>query len=169
MKFLSEPKPFIKYAMKKVATYLKILLPLAALVALYFIAKPFLNQLTHSVSTNNKQTNSTSYHPNYDLSQVKTLQGSLLSFGAKHCSACRKMEKVVEEIGAIYSDELQIETVSVMEKEGLKKGKTFGLVAIPFQVIISKDGQLVYYHTGYISTAELIKKIKQHLKISQSK
>ena len=76
--------------MKRVAAYLKVLLPFAAFVALYFIAPSFLKPLTQYISDNKGQAELTTYYPNYDLSKTKTIKGSMLSpeFDTFSASVC---------------------------------------------------------------------------------
>lgn len=91
------------------------------------------------------------------------LQGSVLEFGAKNCSACRKMETVIEEIKLKYSDNISIKFINVTEYDGLVTGKQFGVVMIPMQVLLDNKGKVVYKHVGYIPTSELSSMIEKNI------
>lgn len=84
-----------------------------------------------------------------------SLNGSLLEFGAKNCSACRRMETVIDEVEAQFGDNLSIQFFNITKQEGLEMGKKFGVLMIPMQVLLDRKGKVVYKHIGFISTSEL--------------
>lgn len=168
MKFLKKHNSFIERIMRKALTYIKIIIPIALIIALFVFKQYFLNELSNSIASGNAPPGTENYYSEYDLSTSQTqFKGSLLEFGAKNCSACRQMAKVLEEIRVAFPRELQIEFINTTTKEGLTKGKKFGLIAIPMQILLDNEGKLVFRHTGYISTADLSQKIKHHLNIKE--
>ena len=44
-------------------------------------------------------------------------------------------------------------------------GKKFGLVMIPMQVLLNREGEVVYKHIGYISSEDLSDSIETALKM----
>lgn len=108
------------------------------------------------------------YFEEYDLSQKNTpITGTLLEFGASNCSACRQMEKVLAELRTTFSTELNIDFINITQKEGLATGRKFGLVMIPMQVLLNKEGKVVYRHTGFIGTGELSVQINKYLDLNE--
>ncbi|MBE0641325.1 MAG: thioredoxin family protein, partial [Bacteroidales bacterium] len=105
--------------------------------------------------------------PEYAASGEATLkQGTLLEFGALSCISCRRMENVLQEMEGLYPSGLAIERVIITTDEGLKIMKRFGVLMIPTQVILDKQGAEVYRHTGFISTKDLSEIINKQLNIS---
>jgi thioredoxin-related protein len=93
--------------------------------------------------------------------QGSGLAGSLLEFGAKNCSACRRMEGVLDEIKEQYKNTLSVHFYNVTERDGMELGRQFGVVMIPMQVLLDKNGRVIYKHVGYISASELAQQINQ--------
>jgi thioredoxin 1 len=86
---------------------------------------------------------------------------TFLEFGAKGCSACKRMESVMEEMSSAYV------TINVVFLNVLKPGsqhlmKLYGIAAIPTQVLLDINGKEFFRHTGYISTQELSNQITEH-------
>lgn len=80
---------------------------------------------------------------------------TFLEFGALNCSACRRMEEVMFEIKQMYPGKVNVVFVNVLLPEQQKLMKYYGIVAIPTQVLLNKDGVEYFRHTGYISASEL--------------
>lgn len=80
---------------------------------------------------------------------------TFLEFGASGCSACKRMESVMEEIHSKYPTRVNIVFLNILKPESQNLMKLFGIVAIPTQVLLDKTGKEYYRHTGYISTLEL--------------
>ncbi len=91
------------------------------------------------------------------------IKGSFLEFGAKNCLACRRMEKVVDEIKIQYNGFIDVHFYNVTERDGLELGRQFGVVMIPMQVLLDKNGQVVYKHVGYISSMDLAEQINLNI------
>jgi thioredoxin 1 len=85
---------------------------------------------------------------------------TFLEFGAKGCSACKRMESVMSEIHSEYPDLVNVVFINIMEPENLLLMKYFGIAAIPTQVLLKKDGKEYFRHTGYYSANELIKEFR---------
>lgn len=93
----------------------------------------------------------------YDYSKTgnDSFRYTFLEFGAKGCISCQKMENVMEEIKKGYAGQVNVKFLNLMLKENQPWAKYFGIAMIPTQVILDREGQEVFRHTGYISTEEL--------------
>ena len=80
---------------------------------------------------------------------------TFLEFGAKGCSACKRMESVMEEIHAKYPAHVNIVFLNILKPESQNLMKLFGIAAIPTQVFLNNEAKDFFRHTGYISTAEI--------------
>ncbi len=81
---------------------------------------------------------------------------TFLEFGAKGCSACKRMETVMSDIRAKYPYRVNVVFVNIMLPENQRLMKYYGIAAIPTQVLLNKEGKEFFRHTGYFSTNELI-------------
>ena len=84
---------------------------------------------------------------------------TFLEFGAKGCSACKRMESVMNDIRAKYPNRVNVVFLNVMLPENQRLMKYFGVAAIPTQVLLNKEGKEYFRHTGYYSTKEIIKNL----------
>jgi len=91
---------------------------------------------------------------NYSENGLK-YETTFLEFGATGCSACKRMESVMEEIQGKYPNRVNIVFLNVLKPESQNLMKLFGIAAIPTQVLLNKEGKEFFRHTGYISTAEI--------------
>ncbi|HAQ21821.1 MAG TPA: hypothetical protein DCR40_21715 [Prolixibacteraceae bacterium] len=87
----------------------------------------------------------------------KNHQVTFLEFGATGCSACKRMESVMEEIRKKYPQTVNVVFLNVLKPENQDLMKYFGIASIPTQVLLDKDGKEFFRHSGYYSTEELEK------------
>jgi len=80
---------------------------------------------------------------------------TFLEFGSKGCSACTRMEGVMEEVRGKYPDKVNVVFVNVLKPESQLLMKYYGIAAIPTQVLLNKKGKEYFRHTGFISSEEL--------------
>ncbi|HPF52664.1 MAG TPA: thioredoxin family protein [Draconibacterium sp.] len=80
---------------------------------------------------------------------------TFLEFGSKGCSACARMEGVMDEITEKYPAKVNVVFVNVLKPESQLLMKYYGIAAIPTQVLLNKEGKEFFRHTGYISGEEL--------------
>ncbi len=80
---------------------------------------------------------------------------TFLEFGAKGCSACKRMEKVIDQVQQEYPNRVNVVFNNVLKPEEQNLMKMFGIAAIPTQIILDKNGKEIFRHTGYISFPEL--------------
>jgi len=82
---------------------------------------------------------------------------TFLEFGAKGCSACKRMEGVMDELGQKYAGKVKVVFVNVLLPENHDLMKYYGIAAIPTQVLLDKKGREYFRHTGFIPAADLEK------------
>jgi thioredoxin 1 len=87
---------------------------------------------------------------------------TFLEFGATGCSACKRMESVMEEINKKYPETVNVVFLNILKPESQILMKYFGVASIPTQVLLNKDGKEFFRHSGYISTEELETKFDLH-------
>lgn len=85
---------------------------------------------------------------------------TFLEFGSNGCSACKQMERVMEQIKVMYPNQVNVVFISVMDSSNKDLMNYFGVSAIPFQVLLDRNGNEFYRHTGYISETDLSKHFK---------
>jgi len=148
---------------KRLILYLKIILPIAAIVGLFVFKNYFLDKVSNSLAVANHQ-GEAAHFAEYDFSDSsKKIRGTLLEFGATNCSACRRMEKVLAEIKTAFPEHLHVEFINITEEQGLEQGREIGLVMIPMQALLNPEGRVVFKHVGYISTGDLKEQINGYL------
>jgi thioredoxin 1 len=91
---------------------------------------------------------------NYAKNGLK-YQVTFLEFGAKGCSACKRMEGVMDEIRTNYPNRVNVVFVNIMLPANQQLMKYYGIAAIPTQVLLNKEGKEFFRHTGYYSAEEL--------------
>lgn len=87
---------------------------------------------------------------------------TFLEFGATGCSACKRMESVMEEINKKYPETVNVVFLNILKPESQILMKYFGVASIPTQVLLNKDCKEFFRHSGYISTEELETKFDFH-------
>ncbi|MCF6357782.1 MAG: thioredoxin family protein [Draconibacterium sp.] len=82
---------------------------------------------------------------------------TFLEFGAKNCSACKRMEKVMEETRKKYPNNINVVFLNILKPESQVLMKFYGIASIPTQILLDKTGNEFFRHSGFISFAELEK------------
>jgi thioredoxin 1 len=95
---------------------------------------------------------------NYSFNELK-YEITFLEFGSKGCSACKRMETVMEEIRSQYPKKVNVVFYDILLPKNQKLMKYFGIAAIPTQVLLNKNGEEFFRHTGFYSQDELSRKI----------
>lgn len=83
-------------------------------------------------------------------------QITFLEFGSKGCSACKRMEGVMEEIREKYPDKVNVVFVNILLPENQLLMKYYGIAAIPTQVLLNREGKEYFRHTGYYPIDEFV-------------
>lgn len=84
---------------------------------------------------------------------------TFLEFGATGCSACKRMESVMEDISEKHPQTIQVVFLNVLKPESQDLMKFYGVASIPTQVLLDKEGKEFFRHSGYYSADELSIKI----------
>ena len=82
---------------------------------------------------------------------------TFLEFGATGCSACKRMESVMDEVREKYPDKVNVIFLNILKPECQVLMKYYGVAVIPTQIILNKEGEEIFRHSGYISSEELAK------------
>ena len=88
---------------------------------------------------------------------------TFLEFGSTGCSACKRMEKVMEEIKQKYPDTVNVVFYNVTQHENHDFMKYFGIASIPTQVLLDKNGKEFFRHAGFYPTKKLTNHINQEI------
>jgi len=84
---------------------------------------------------------------------------TFLEFGAMGCSACKRMEKVMDEIAARYPDSVYVIFLNILTPKNQQLMKYYGVAAIPTQVLLDRNGIEFFRHTGFYYATDLQKVI----------
>ncbi len=88
-------------------------------------------------------------------------QITFLEFGATGCSACRLMEKVLEQVRNKYPSEIKVQFLNVLLPANQDMMKYYGVAAIPTQVFLDVSGKEVFRHTGYFSFDDFVNEFQK--------
>ncbi|MDX2414044.1 MAG: thioredoxin fold domain-containing protein [Bacteroidales bacterium] len=91
---------------------------------------------------------------NYGLNG-EAFEITFLEFGAENCSACRKMVKVLDETRKVYGSRVNVVFLNAMQPFNQELMKYYGVASIPTQVLLDKEGEEYFRHSGYISLSDL--------------
>lgn len=83
-------------------------------------------------------------------------QYTFLEFGATGCSACKRMEAVMDDIRQEYPLKVKVVFVNVLLPENHAQMLYYGVAAIPTQVLLDIEGKEYFRHTGFYSTSEIM-------------
>lgn len=87
-------------------------------------------------------------------------QITFLEFGAKGCTACKRMEPVLDEIRNAYTQKVNVVFLNVLLPENQNLMKYYGIATIPTQVLLDKNGKEYFRHSGYYSFEDLVREIE---------
>lgn len=87
---------------------------------------------------------------------AQSYEVTFLEFGSTGCSACKRMEKVMEDIRQQYPDKVNVVFYNITFPKNRKLMKYYGVSVIPTQLLLDAEGNEFFRHTGYIPTQELI-------------
>lgn len=82
-------------------------------------------------------------------------QITFLEFGATTCHSCKLMEKVLDEVRERYVGKVNAVFINVTLPENKDIVKHFGIVTIPAQVLLDRNGKEYFRHEGYISAVDV--------------
>jgi thioredoxin 1 len=88
-----------------------------------------------------------------------TYQITFLEFGAKGCSACIRMEGVMDEIRILHPTQVNVVFLNILQPHNQNLMKYFGVAVIPTQILLNRNGEEFFRYSGFISTKKLLSKM----------
>lgn len=85
----------------------------------------------------------------------------VVDFGDKFCIPCKLMAPALEELKAEQAGKLEVQFVSLGDKENLPLAEKHKIKLIPTQVFFDASGKEVWRHEGYISKHGILLKWKE--------
>lgn len=85
----------------------------------------------------------------------KTFQFTFLELGAKGCSACIRMEGVMDEVRKNHGEKINVVFYNVLLPENQEYMTFYGIATIPTQIFLDNSGKEVFRHNGFISMKEI--------------
>jgi len=89
-------------------------------------------------------------------------QVTLVELGSLSCKPCQMMMPIIDDLERAYSGRAVVRFINVHEVEGA--ARTFGIMAIPTQILYDRDRKELFRHTGFIEKEYLEKEIDSALK-----
>ena len=139
-----------------------------ALVAAIFAFKGSMNNYLSEMmkaQAGSENTNSGAAFVDSAFNYVKNGQNyeiTFLEFGA-NCPACKRMEAEMDEIRVKYPQKVNVVFLNILLTENQNLMKYYGVVLIPAQVLLDKNGKEFFRHSGYYSSEDLIKEFDKYL------
>lgn len=87
-------------------------------------------------------------------------QVTFLELGADRCIPCKKMQPIMKEIAAAFSDRVQVVFYDVWKDPA--PGEKYGIQLIPTQVFLDQQGKEIARHVGLFPKEEIIDLLKKH-------
>ncbi len=84
---------------------------------------------------------------------------ALYEFGAGYCVSCKEMAKIMAELTASHSDQVEVRMVYVDKEEPLFK--QYKIMLIPTQVFLDASGKEVDRHVGALTKEAVLKKLTE--------
>ncbi len=85
----------------------------------------------------------------------------VVDFGDKFCIPCKLMAPALEELRTEQAGKLDVQFVSVGDKENLALAEKHKIKLIPTQIFFDADGKELWRHEGYISKHGILLKWKE--------
>lgn len=85
----------------------------------------------------------------------KAFQFTFLEFGAKGCSACLRMEAVMDEVRKKHGEKINVVFYNVLLPENQEYMTFYGVATIPTQILLDSSGKEIFRHNGFISMKEI--------------
>lgn len=159
---MKKPKLFTK--LKQVLNWLFLVFSALFLILLFVFKDTLNNYASKAIKTQASAEIQNSESAFVDSAYSYTKNGlkyefTFLEFGAKVCTACKRMELVMQKIRSKYPESINVVFINVLFPENQRLMKYFGITAIPTQVLLNKEGKEFFRHSGYFSEKELLEKI----------
>ncbi len=149
---------------KKVLNLVAVVLSLLFFVALFIFKDKLTNTASDMVKmqagTETVQSVTAYIDSTYNYKKnAQTYQLTFLEFGSSGCSACKRMEKVMQDIREKYPEKVKVVFYNITFPKNRKLMKYYGVSVIPTQILLDTEGKEFFRHTGYISTKEITNKM----------
>ncbi len=151
----------------KLYKILLLLIPAALLIVLFSQKSNLDNYLSKEIRTLNKSEIRNQVDGivdslyNYNKNG-KSYKITFLEFGAKGCSACKRMEVVMKEIRAEFQNQINVVFLNTLIPDNLLLMKYYGISSIPTQIFLDSSGKEFFRHSGYFSKNEIMVQIDKH-------
>lgn len=86
----------------------------------------------------------------------RAYQLTFLEFGAGFCTACKAMKAEVEQVREQHG-EVKVVFIDVTTPEGSLWADHYGVMTIPAQILLNRQGEPYYRHVDFISATDLAK------------
>src|SRR6056297_673826 len=144
--------------LKKILNLIAVLLSVLFFVALFI----FKDKLTNTASDMVKMQagaetvqSATAYIDSAYKNNAQSYEVTFLEFGSTGCSACKRMEKVMEDIRRQYPDKVNVVFYNITYPKNRKLMKYYGVSVIPTQILLNAQGKEFFRHTGFYPTKKL--------------
>lgn len=84
---------------------------------------------------------------------------TMVDLGADSCVPCKMMAPIITKLEKAYRGKAAIVFIDVWKDK--EPAKRFGIRAIPTQIFFDKNGKEVYRHTGFMSEADIVSRLKK--------
>lgn len=153
--------------LKKVLTWVIIVMLIALLIGLFMMKDNMNTQLSKMMKAQAGSEISSSGETFVDSAfnyskNGQSFQLTFLEFGA-NCPACKRMEAVMAETRTKYPQQVNVVFLNILLPENQNLMKYFGVVTIPAQVLLDKEGKEFFRHSDYISFEDLTKEFDKYL------
>lgn len=91
--------------------------------------------------------------------ETKQQLPKLLDLGSHSCVPCKMMMPILDTLTEVHAGKLAVEFIDVWQDRDA--GETYGIRAIPTQIIFDASGAELYRHEGYWGRAEIESKLKE--------
>lgn len=91
----------------------------------------------------------------YNYGPESSYQYTFLEFGSTMCAACKDMEAVMDSVRTEYPHTVQVRFMNISHSYVQEWAQYFNIEFIPVQVVLDRQGKVVFQHEGYISMSDL--------------
>jgi len=89
---------------------------------------------------------------------------TIVELSGNGCKPCLRMDTVLKKLSDKYNDKVKVVTYKLVDDTSRVIAKYFVVNMIPTQIILDRNGDEVFRHTGFLSEEELSEIINKNLK-----
>lgn len=90
-----------------------------------------------------------------------TARVTFIELGSVRCIPCKMMQPVMDSIRIQYAGSVEVIFYDVWTPQGRPYAEQYGILTIPTQIFLDKDGKEFYRHAGFFPKEEIDKILKQ--------